>query len=165
MHTFAMSDYRRIRRPGAPVFFTVCLAHPGTTLLVSEIARLRAAARRTLAERPVEILAWVVLPDHMHCIWRMPEGDSDYSTRWRLIKARFSRELPPGPLRDSHLTRRERGIWQRRFWEHHLRSDAAIAQAIRQCWNDPVRHGLVSRPEDWTFSSIHRDLGRIVPAA
>lgn len=76
-----MSTYRRPRRPGATIFFTVALADRRSDLLVREIDRLRDAVRQTRRERPFGIEAWVVLPDHMHCIWTMPEDDADYSTR------------------------------------------------------------------------------------
>ena len=94
-----MSRYLRPRLPGAPIFFTVALAQRGGSLLIDQIGLLRAAVRATRAERPFEIAAWVVMPDHLHCIWHLPEGDCDYATRWRLIKARFSRDLPAGVRR------------------------------------------------------------------
>jgi putative transposase len=84
-----MSRYIRPRRAGATIFFTAALAQRGSPLLVAEVERLRQAVRDTRAERPFFTEAWVVLPDHLHCIWRLPEGDADYATRWRLIKARF----------------------------------------------------------------------------
>ena len=88
-----MSEYRRLRVPGAAVFFTVCLAERGSSVLVDDVVRLRAAVRATMVERPFGILAWVVLPDHLHAVWLMPEGDSNYSVRWGPIKARFSRDV------------------------------------------------------------------------
>lgn len=75
----------------------------------------------TRDERPFAIAASVVQTDHLHCIWTLPEGDTDYSTRWRLIKTQFSRAVPVGALSESHMKRQERGIWQRRFWEHNIR--------------------------------------------
>lgn len=152
-----MSRYLRPRLPGIPIFFTVALAGRGNPLLVEHIEALRNAVRVTRAERPFGIEAWVVLPDHLHCIWSLPEGDSDYSTRWRLIKSRFSRTLPIGPQRDSHILRNERGIWQRRFWEHHIRNEDDFAAHRRNCWFNPVKHGLVAQAEDWPYSSFHRD--------
>ncbi|WBU54216.1 transposase [Paracoccus sp. SCSIO 75233] len=152
-----MPRYIRPRLNGVPIFFTVTLATRGGHLLTTEIEHLRDAVRQTRAERPFAIKAWVVLPDHLHCIWRLPDGDVDYSTRWRLIKSRFSRGLPAGPRRSSHIARQERGIWQRRFWEHHIRDDADFAAHMRYCWWNPVKHGYVSRPEDWPYSSYQRD--------
>ena len=152
-----MSSYRRPVLPGARIFFTVNLAQRGSDLLVREIESLRNAVRRTRAERPFGIDAWVVLPDHMHCIWALPEGDADFSTRWSVIKARFSRAVPAGPRRPSHERRREHGVWQRRFWEHHLRDEDDWRAHIGYCWINPVKHGLVAHPRDWPHSSWHRD--------
>jgi putative transposase len=152
-----MSCYLRSRVPGAPVFFTVALADLGSDVLVREVGALRAAVRATRAERPFGIEAWVVLPDHMHCVWTLPEGDADYSVRWSVIKARFSRAMPHGPRRDSHAKRREHGLWQRRFWEHHLRDEADFQMHVRYCWMNPVKHGLVDDPGAWPYSSYHRD--------
>jgi len=155
-----MANYVRPQVTGATVFFTVALAERGSDILVREIAALREAVRLTRAERPFGIDAWVVLPDRMHAVWTLPGGDRDYGTRWRLIKARFSRGLPTGPLRSSHLARQERGIWQRRFWEHHIRDDEDWRNHVGYCQNNPVKHGLVEAPEQWPFSSIHRDRAR-----
>lgn len=153
-----MSEYRRLKVPGASIFFTVALAERGTALLTDEIDRLRYAVAATRRERPFTIEAFVVLPDHLHCVWTLPERDSDYSTRWRMIKSRFSMGLPKGPLRESHRRRQERGLWQRRFWEHHIRDDEDFRAHTGYCWNNPVKHGLAERPEEWPFSSIHRDM-------
>ena len=140
------------------MFFTVTLADRRSRLLVDQVEALRAAVRATMAERPFRIDAWVVLPDHLHAVWTLPEDDADYSTRWRLIKTRLSRGLPMGPLRPSHEARPERGLWQRRFWERHTRNEKDFATDIRCCWINTVKHGLVERPEDWPFSSVHRDI-------
>lgn len=153
-----MSSYRRPQVYAASIFFTVALADRHSALLTAEIARLRWAVAKTRTERPFAIEAWVVLPDHMHCIWTLPAGDCDFSTRWRLIKARFSRDLPEGKLRRSHVARQERGIWQRRFWEHHIRDQTDMDAHLRYCWFNPVKHGLVDRPEAWPFSSVHREI-------
>ena len=97
-----------------------------------------------------------MLPDHLHCVWTLPAGDADFPTRWRLIKTRFSRGLPPGLRRESHVSRHERGVWQRRYWERHLRDDADVAAHIRYCWFNPVKHGFAARAEAWPYSSVHR---------
>lgn len=143
-----MLRYNRPRIPSASVFLTVALADRSKETLVAEIAALRGEVRTTLEERPFRIDVFVVLPVHLHAIWKLPEGDADYATRWRLIKARFSRGLPVGRLRQSHVARQERGIWQRRLWEWHLRDEAEFAAHLRYCWFNPVKHGLVDRPED-----------------
>jgi len=151
-----MSSYRRPRTAGATIFFTVALQQRGATLLCDEVQILREAVAVTRHERPFGIDAWVVLPDHMHCLWTLPSGDADFATRWRLIKARFSRRLAPGMRRASHILRQERGVWQRRFWEHHIRNEEDFAAHQQYCWFNPVKHGLVERAEDWPFSSVHR---------
>lgn len=157
-HGSAMSNYRRPKITNVPIFFTITLEDRRSDLLIREIDILRQAVRLTKAERPFDIDAWVVLPDHMHCIWRLPDGDMDYPTRWRLIKSRFSRGVPISALRASHVRRQERGVWQRRFWEHHIRDEADFAAHLQYCWMNPVKHGLAERPEDWPYSSLHRNL-------
>jgi REP-associated tyrosine transposase len=124
-----MTDYRRHRVPGGCYFFTVnLLERRGNTLLTDRIDLLREAVRRVRRSRPFSIDAWVVLPDHLHAVWTLPAGDDDFSTRWRLIKSFFVRDLPKierlSRVRDDGG---ERGIWQRRFWEHAIRDDADYA--------------------------------------
>jgi len=165
-----MPNYIRPRIAGASVFFTVALAARGDDLLIREVARLRDAVRQTRAERPFRIDAWVVLPDHMHCVWTLPEGDADYPVRWGAIKARFSMSMrkqgftPPPPIGRANggvnpsLRRKgEVGLWQPRYWEHHIRGCEDFAAHVRHCWLNPVRHGFVDRPEDWPYSSVHHD--------
>ncbi len=149
--------YLRPERPGASIFFTVTPADRGSDVLGRHVDVLRAAARQTRVERSFGIDAWVVLPDHMHCMWRMPEGDAAYSVRWSIIKARFSRMMLMGDRPTSHVQRREHGIWQRRFWEHHIRDEADWQAHVRYCWMNPVKHGFVGEPWEWPHSSWHRD--------
>jgi putative transposase len=127
---------------------------------VERIEILRQAVRATMDKRPFRIDAWVILPDHMHCVWTLPEGDAEYGQRVQSIKARFSRQLPMGPRRASHVARREKGIWQRRFWEHHIRDAADYKTHIAYCWHNPIKHGYVDDVRDWPYSSWHRDHGR-----
>lgn len=150
-----MPNVLRPKQSGATIFFTVALADRSSRLLVDDIDGLRQVVIKTRRERPFTIDAWVVLPDHIHCVWTLPEGDSDYATRRRLIKSRFSRRHPVGPRRESHIARNERGIWQRRFWEHHIRDAKDYDAHIRYCWENPVKHGYVETPEDWPFSFIN----------
>ncbi len=160
-----MPNYRRPKVSGASIFFTVALAQRGSDLLVREIDRLRDALNVEIGEHPFRVDALVVLPDHLHAVWKLPVGDADLSARWGRIKSRFSRQLPIGDLRRSHRLRRERGIWQRRFWEHHTRGPADYRRCVQYCWINPVKHGLVTRAVDWPYSSIHRDirLGLVEP--
>ena len=166
-----MSRYLRPRQPGATVFCTVCLAERGSGLLVAEIERLRAAVAATLINRPLRVEAWVVLPDHMHFVWTLPEGDSGYAVRIAAMKARFTRLMrevgwnPTLRLTASKRRAGDAGLWQRRFWEHHIRDQNDLEAHIRYCWGNPVRHGLVVHPTDWPYSSIHRDIrcGAVAP--
>jgi putative transposase len=154
-----MPMYRRMRLPGATYFFTVRLAERGSSVLTEHVDALRAAYRATAAEHPMVCDAIVILPDHLHAVWTLPPGDAAYSERWRKIKARFSRAVGRyGPRSASKRAKRERGLWQRRFWEHTIRGEADHALHLRYCWANPVRHGLVARPADWPYSSIHRDI-------
>jgi putative transposase len=156
-----MSRYLRPRVPGASVFFTVTLADRRRATLVDEVDRLREAVRATMAEHPFRIDAWVVLPDHLHAIWTLPEGDADYSVRWKEIKTRFTKSVGrTRPRSASKIAKGEAGIWQRRFWEHHIRDDRDLVAHLRYCWWNPVKHGLVERAVDWPYSSIHRDIRR-----
>jgi putative transposase len=101
--------------------------------------------------------AIVILPDHLHCIWTLSEGDDDFSTRWRQIKAAFSRQLPKTERHSqSRLNKGERGIWQRRFWEHAIRGDADYQRHVDYIHYNPVKHGYVTRVVDWPYSSFHR---------
>ena len=152
-----MSNYIRPRQYSASIFFTVALADRTSNALTQNVEILRDAVRKTRAERPFSIDAFVVLPDHLHAVWTLSEGDTDYSTRWSVIKARVSREMPFCPRRQSHMARREHGFWQRRFWEHHIRTEAEKAVYIEYCWNNPLKHGLVETLADWPYSSWHRD--------
>ena len=152
-----MSNYLRPIQPGASIFFTVTLAQRGSELLVAEIEALRQAVRQTRFERPFGINAWVVLPDHLHCVWTLPPGDADYANRWRIIKARVSRSVPLTQRSRSNTTRREHGLWQRRFWEHHIRDSTDLGNHISYCWQNPVKHGLVTDPAHWPYSTYHRD--------
>ena len=152
-----MPDYRRHRVPGGTYFFTVNLLDRHCDLLIAEIESLRAAVRQTRSRLPFHIDAWVVLPDHTHCLWTLPPGDSDYSGRWKTIKTLFSGSLPPIENRSPARHRRgERGIWQRRFWEHTISDDRDYAAHMDTIHFNPVKHGLVSAVADWPFSSFHR---------
>ena len=152
-----MSEYRRSGMKGGTYFFTVVLADRRSSILVQHVGLLREAVRKVRAAHPFQIDAWVVLPDHMHCVWTLPEGDLDYSTRWKEIKATFSRSLPKTDIITPVMAKRgERGIWQRRFWEHTIRNDADFAAHIDYVHLNPYKHGLVAHVRDWPYSSFHR---------
>jgi len=177
--TAAMSRYIRPRIPGATVFFTVNLVDRGADTLVRHVDLLRQAVAVTRARRPFVIDAWVVLPDHIHAMWTLPEGDANFSGRWREIKGRFTMDLRrsgraptlagenPYGARGGRirvgarpdLRKDEAPIWQKRFWERHIRCDEEFAACLRYCWINPVKHGLVAHARDWPYSSWHRDAG------
>ncbi len=152
-----MPAYRRSRAPGGTFFFTVNLLDRHSDILVQQIDALRDAVRRVRSRAPFRIDAWVVLPDHMHCLWTLPEGDADFPSRWRAIKTAFSKSLPTGEARSAVMTRRgERGIWQRRYWEHTIRDDRDYAAHVDYVHFNPVKHGLVDHPAQWPHSSFRR---------
>jgi putative transposase len=100
-----------------------------------------------------------VLPEHIHALWSLPAGDTDFSTRWRMIKSRFARSIPSDEPRSRvRQERGERGIWQRRFWEHLIKDEADYARHVEYCYINPLKHGLVRRVQDWPHSSFHRDV-------
>ena len=129
-----MPNYRRAFVPGGCWFFTANLLDRRSRLLTDEIETLCEATRRTLKRHPFRIDAFVVLPDHIHAIWTLPEGDPDFSTRWRLIKIVFSKAMPTTERRSKvRRARGERGIWQRRFWEHLIRDDDDYRRHVEYC--------------------------------
>lgn len=154
-----MPNYRRVFVPGGCWFFTANLLDRRSSLLIDNIDALRNAAHRTQTNYPFHIDAMVVLPEHIHAVWTLPEDDADFSVRWRLIKSYFAKSIP----KNEHLSpvrqaRNERGIWQRRFWEHMIRDEGDYARHVEYCYINPVKHGHVNRVQDWLFSSFHRDV-------
>lgn len=151
---FDMSNYRRRRVPGGTYFFTVNLQDRTSDLLVREIDLLRHVTALTKARWPFDIPEAVILPNQLHMIWTLPAGDVDYSKRWRLLKSTFSRHVPaPVAPRPSLARKGEKGIWQRRFWEHHIRDAADYDRHAAFIHSAPVVAGLVRAPQDWRFSS------------
>ena len=155
-----MPNYRRARN-GNTYFFTV-VTQRRQDILCSEKSRdaLRDAISKTTVSYPFEINAWVLLPNHLHCTWTLPHGDTNYSVRWGLIKRRFSASaknwLNRSALTASQTKHREVGIWQRRFWEHMIRDDRDYADHFDYIHYNPVKHGLVQSPKDWQYSTFHR---------
>ena len=152
-----MTNYRRNFARGGTYFFTVNLEDRRLNLLTEHIDQLRRAFEYVRTRHPVTIDAIVVLPEHLHTIWTLPEGDGDYAMRWRLIKSTFSRALPNGEaVSQSRTERGERGIWQRRYWEHTIRDEGDFARHVDYIHYNPVKHGHVTRVTDWSHSSFHR---------
>lgn len=156
-----MPNYRRSRE-GTGYFFTVVTDRRRPILCRDECRR---ALRRVIGETgerlPFLIDAWVLLPDHLHCIWTLPEGDADYSKRWGLIKAGVTRLVSTltsdgEPASESRRRHREGAVWQRRFWEHTIRDERDFAAHCDYVHYNPVKHGLVAAPKDWPWSTFHR---------
>jgi|SRR5215213_4506295 len=152
-----MSRYRRARIPGGTFFFTLTLADRSSDLLVRHVNLLRNAYALVQQRYPFKTIAICVLPDHIHTVWMLPEGDTSYSKRWGLIKGRFSRDLPAPAFRSpSKVAKRDKGIWQRRYWEHVIRNAADLERHVDYIHFNPVKHKLVARVRDWPHSSFHR---------
>ncbi|CAL76466.1 conserved hypothetical protein [Bradyrhizobium sp. ORS 278] len=141
-------------------FFTVVLENRSSRLLVDQIDRFRSCYRDTRERHPFETIAICILPDHLHVIWALPENDGNYPIRWSMIKSGFSRGLKPHTQSSSVSAKREKGIWQRRYWEHAIRNQADLERHIDYIHFNPVKHGLVSRVSDWPHSSFHRYVER-----
>jgi putative transposase len=158
--------YRRAKTKGGTYFFTVNLADRSSTLLADKVDILRSAFHQIKQRHPFEIDAIVILPDHLHAIWTLPPEDNDYAKRWSLIKATFSRQIPAIEKRNSsRLTKGERGIWQRRYWEHLIRGEQDFIRHVDYIHYNPVKHGHTRNPADWPYSSIHRYIAKgLLPA-
>lgn len=155
-----MSRYRRDHTPGATWFFRVVTGKRHRHLCDEPVRHaLREAIARTRADWPFTIDAWILLPDHLHCIWTLPAGDADFSVRWNLIKRRTSTAVTDrywragGPLPSS---RRELPFWQRRFWEHRIRDEEDFRRHVEYIHYNPVKHGLATAPVRWPYSTFHR---------
>ena len=152
--------YRRDYTAGASYFFTVVMFRRLPLLGSREaVAILREAIRAEKARRPFQIDAMVILPDHIHALWTLPPDDADYSIRWRNIKRSFTQHTNPvkrPTVFGSRQRKGEQAIWQRRFWEHRIRTECDFNHHVDYIHYNPVKHGLVMRPVDWQYSSIHR---------
>jgi putative transposase len=153
-----MSEYRRFRVPGGTYFFTInLLRRRGNTLLVDCIDVLRTAMHDVRAQRPFHIDGWVVLPEHMHLIITLPPGDDDFPNRIKSLKIRFGKRIPISEHRSAvRVAKGERGIWQRRFWEHAIRDAVDYERHMDYLHFNPVKHGHATRVADWPYSTFHR---------
>jgi len=152
-----MTAYRRDNTPGATWFFTLNLAERRGDLLTARIDLLRSSFAYVMRSHPWRIDAIVILPDHLHALCTLPPGDADFALRWRLIKTGFSRALPRGErISASRQSKGERGIWQRRYWEHRIRDESDFGIHVDYIHHNPRKHGYVDRVKDWPWSSFHR---------
>jgi putative transposase len=140
-----MPNFIRAKQPGGTFFFTV-VTHKRRQLFneMKNCSILRQAIFEVGAAFQFNIDAWVLLPEHLHCIWTLPEDDSDFSKRWGIIKAKFSKRAQLGQ------------VWQNRFWEHLVRDDRDMGAHLDYIHYNPVKHGLAASPADWPFSTFHR---------
>jgi len=163
-----MRTYKRAYENGGCYFFTV-ITHGRKHLLTNEnaVARLRLAFKQVMNKRPFEIDAIAVMPDHLHCLWSLPKNDHDFSKRWMLIKSFFSVGIPA-----ASNARREKAVWQPRFWEHLIRDDEDWRRHMDYIHYNPVKHGYVKQPAAWEYSSFRKaveqglyekDWGRVAP--
>lgn len=153
--------YRRAKTAGGYYFFTVNLADRNADTLVKHIDILRSVIERVKQVHPFSIISMVILPEHLHAIWRLPPGDANYPMRWSLIKAGFSRCVPKKEIiRESRVSKRERGIWQRRYWEHQIRDETDLARHVAYIHYNPVKHAWVKRVADWPHSTFHEYVKR-----
>jgi putative transposase len=155
-----MPNYRCANIKGGLFFFTVALADRSSDMLTKEVDRLRRAYRVVQQRRPFETIAICILPDHLHALWALPENDSDFASRWSLIKSGFSRGIEVQPRSQSQASKREKGIWQRRYWEHMIRDDADLDRHVDYIHFNPVKHGHVTNVADRAHSSFHRFVER-----
>lgn len=157
-----MPAYRRAYVPGGCYFFTVVTEQRQPVLTNPDVrVALREAICIVRETLPFRIEGWVLLPDHLHAIWTLPEGDADFSTRWRLIKRHVTRTCGAGYARPEYLTERRTAkqcgtFWRHRFWEHLLRGDHDFRQHLDYLHGNPLKHGLIERVVDWPWSSFHR---------
>jgi putative transposase len=156
-----MPNYRRANIAGGTYFFTVNTLRRIPVLTEEPVREaLREAIQQTQQTAPFTIDAWVLLPDHLHCIWTLPQGDADFSMRWSAIKRYVSRQCGEkfgiDNLSASRTRRNESGLWQRRFWEHQIRDDADFARHADYIHWNPVKHGLVALAIEWPYSTFHR---------
>ena len=159
MHVGQMSKYLRNKIKGGCWVFTSCVETPEDFALTDHIDQLRASFHCVMNARPWYIDAITVLPDRIQTVWTLPEGDVDFSGRWASIKANFSRNVPKTEyVSPARANRGERGIWQRRFLGQQIYGSRERDAMRRRCYRLPVLLGLAHSPEDWPYSSYHRDL-------
>jgi putative transposase len=151
-----MVRYRRNFVPGGTFFFTATLVERSSRTLTEHIEAFRTAVRQTRRSQPFTIDAVVVLPEHLHMMMTLPDGDTDYPNRWRLIKRRFTDAVLKSSTPVARHRNGEPALWQRRFWEHTIRDETDFERHVDYIHFNPAKHGLVARVRDWPYSSFHR---------
>jgi putative transposase len=160
--SIAMSNYRRPNVCGGTYFITQ-VTYERVPWLCSDLGRkaLREAIEKVVQKYPFSIDAFILMPDHFHCLWTLPANDKDFSLRLRLIKTyvtkHYGKELGiDRSISHSRQKRSEGNLWQRRCWEHLIRDERDFSNHCDYIHNNPVKHRLCTTPQDWQFSSIHR---------
>lgn len=156
-----MRTYRRSH--GGLIYFFTVVTHDRRPILTSDLGHraLKDAIKTVQDNRPFDIVAMVTLPDHLHAVWQLPENDADYSIRWSWLKSEFTRDWlsgggAEGKMTSSRRSKRERAVWQRRFWEHQCKDDGALKRCVDYVHVNPLKHRLVKRVADWPWSTFHR---------
>ncbi len=161
-HPTLMSEYRRWMVPGGTFFFTVVAYKRRWIFRDEENVRLLGDVMRKVREDALfQTIAMVVLPDHLHCIWSLPRLDADYPTRWKRIKRDFTvRFLAAGGdddrVSDERRSRGERGVWQRRYWEHVVEDEGELESLCDYIHFNPVKHNHAASPAEWKWSTFGR---------
>jgi putative transposase len=149
--------YRRAKIEGATYFFTVVTNNRVSVFNDPHMVQLlRLAIKKIKDKHPFTIDAFILLPDHLHCIWTLPSDDSDFSMRWRLIKSGFSRNYKTALGSTPVIRKKESPVWQGRFWEHLIRDENDFKRHVEYIHYNPVKHELAKAPKDWKYSSFHR---------
>jgi len=157
-----MPNYRRADFDGGTYVFTLVRYHRQKILCEPHVRKaLRKSIQNVRQANPFFINAWVLLPDHLHCIWTLPENDTDYSLRWAKIKRFVTKQCGTllyreDLMKQSKKRRNESTIWQRRFWEHLIRDDQDMKNHMDYIHYNPVKHNMVKRVNEWPYSTFHR---------
>jgi putative transposase len=151
-----MVKYRRYRVPGGTYFFTLTLRDRKSDWLTRYCGQVINAMKKVRAIHPFKTIALVILPDHLHAMWTLPDGDSNYSLRWRLIKTQFSKNLASSGISIKKNAKGENILWQNRFWEHTIRNEIDYEKHVNYIHYNPVKHGFVTKPADWPYTTFHR---------
>ncbi|PPD03776.1 MAG: transposase [Methylobacter sp.] len=157
-----MSRFRRSQTTGASYFFTVVTYRRQAILCDAPVREaLREAIETVRARQPFIIEAWVLLPDHLHCIWTLPPGDAGFPARWSMIKRQVSIACKEQYRRldlmtSSKLKHRESTLWQRRYWEHQIRDAVDFSRHADYIHYNPVKHAYCQQVVEWPYSTFHR---------
>jgi len=153
-----LAEYHRVYQKGGMYFFTLVTFQRRPIFNdAAAIKLLENTIRSVQVKYPFEIVAFVILLDHLHYVWTLPEDESNFSIRWKYIKSSFTKEYLKGrriDVSESMRKKGEKGVWQRRFWEHLIRDQDDLNLHLDYIHYNPVKHGLVCSPGEWEYSSF-----------